>query len=94
MIVLLHNKLLCRSVYHYKLNVIQRDCLKVEKQFYLNDHELHFCASFGFVPYNQIWIHLSIRMVIKTSISFLVADEEGDEVFDFASRNVKQFPIS
>jgi len=29
----LHNKLLYRSVYHYKLNVIQKDWLKVENNF-------------------------------------------------------------
>jgi len=48
------NKLLYRSVYHYKLNVIQKDWLKVEKQLYLNDRELHFCTSFDFVPKSEI----------------------------------------
>jgi hypothetical protein len=70
-------ELLCKSVYHYKLNVLQNDCLKVEKQFYLNDHELHFCASFGFVPNNEIRINYSIRMVIKTSIIFHLLDKKG-----------------
>jgi len=29
-----NNKVLCRSAYHYKLDVIQKDCLRVEKQFF------------------------------------------------------------
>ena len=70
------NKLLCRSVYHYKLNVIQNDCLKVEKQFHLNDRELHSYASFDFVPPTKTCIHFSIRMGMKISIGFLVADVE------------------
>jgi hypothetical protein len=31
----------------------------------------------GFVPFTQIWINLSIHMVIETSIDFFLPDEEG-----------------
>jgi hypothetical protein len=58
------------------LNVIQNDCLKVEKQFYLNGRELHSYASFDFVPSTKTCKNISIRMLIKTSIGFLVADVE------------------
>jgi len=57
------NKLLYRSVYYYKLNVIQKDLLKVEKQYYLNDRKLHFFTSFDFVPYSNC---TAINALLKT----------------------------
>ena len=87
------NKLLCRSLYHYRLNVIQKDCLKVEKQFHLNNHELHFCTSFDLVPPTKTCRNISIRMVIKTSIDFQWLIKRGgcERFSEFASRNVKHF---
>ena len=31
----------------------------------------------GYVPYNEIWIHFGIRMVIKSSIGFVPGEQQG-----------------
>ena len=67
------NELLCRSAYHYKLNVIQKDSLKIEKQFYSPSPEYPVASCYR----DELCKDISIRMLIKTSIGFFLSDEAG-----------------